>query len=116
MIADYPFFSPATIPAGTYRGQDADYAGLNVGSMHLITGEAADEEMVYQFTKTIYDHRAAVVERHPAGKAIQPGNVVRNTGTPFHPGAIRFYREIGIWPEAAETSSAEASLESENAS
>ena len=98
LLADYPFFAPATIPAGTYRGQTEDYEGLNVGSMHLITAESADEELVYQLTKTIYENRAGVVERHPAGKAIQPGNVVRDTGTPFHPGAIRYYREIGIWP------------------
>ncbi len=99
LIADYPFFHAATIPAGTYRGQAEDYQGLNVGSMHLITAEAADEELVYQMTRTIYENRERVVERHPAGKAIQPGNVVRNTGTEFHPGAIRYYREIGIWPE-----------------
>ncbi len=98
LLAGYPFFAPATIPAGTYRGQEADYNGLNVGSMHLITAEAVDEELVYQFTRAIYENRAAVVERHPAGKAIQPGNVVRDTGTPFHPGAIRYYQEIGIWP------------------
>lgn len=99
LIADYPFFHPATIPAGTYRGQDADYQGLNVGSMILITAESTAEQTVYNLTKTLYENRAAVVERHPAGRAIQPGNVVRNTGTPFHPGAIRYYREIGIWPE-----------------
>ena len=98
LMADYPFFTPATIPAGTYRGQDADYAGLNVGSMHLITSAAMDEETVYQFTKLIYEQRAEVVARHPAGKAIQPKVVVRDTGTPFHPGAVRFYKEIGIWP------------------
>ncbi len=98
-LEQYPFFAPATIPAGTYRGQDEDYQGLNVGSMSLITSADTDEELVYQFTRTIYENRAAVVERHPAGKAIQPGNVVRYTGTEFHPGAIRFYREIGIWPE-----------------
>ena len=99
LLESYPFFAPATIPAGTYRGQEADYAGLNVGSMHLITAEAADEELVYQLTRTIYENRASVALRHPAGKAIQPKNVVRDTGTSFHPGAIRFYREIGIWPD-----------------
>ena len=100
LLNDYPFFAPATIPSGTYRGLDEDYAGLNVGSMQLITSAAMDEETVYQFTKVIYENRAEVVKRHPAGKAIQPKVVIRNTGTDFHPGAIRFYKEIGIWPEA----------------
>jgi TRAP transporter TAXI family solute receptor len=102
LLADYPFFAPATIPAGTYRGQEEDFNGLNVGSMHLIASADADDELIYQVTKTIYENRASVVERHPAGKAIQPKVVVRDTGTEFHPGAIRFYREIGIWPEAAD--------------
>lgn len=103
LIDTYPFFHPATIPAGTYRNQDQAYEGLNVGSMHLITSTDADEELVYRVTKTLYEQRAAVVERHPAGRSIQPANVVRNTGTPFHPGAERYYREIGIWPEPAST-------------
>jgi TRAP transporter TAXI family solute receptor len=103
LIADYPFFHPATIPAGTYRGQDADFVGLDVGSMHLIAAASADEETVYQFTRTIYENRRQVVERHAAGRAIQPQVVVRRTGTPFHPGAVRYYREIGIWPEDAGT-------------
>lgn len=97
----YPFFNAATIPAGTYRGQSETYAGMNVGAMHLITAANADEETVYQFTKTAYEHRAEVVAKHPAGRAINPKNVVRHTGVDFHPGAIRFYKEIGIWPESA---------------
>ena len=94
----YPFFNGATIKAGTYRGQAEDFHGMNVGAMHLIAGAGLDEETVYHFTKTLYENRAEVVKQHPAGKAINPKNVVRDTGTPFHPGAERYYREIGIWP------------------
>lgn len=98
LFRDYPFFNAASIPANTYRGQAEAFDGMNVGSMHLVTPAALDEETVYRFTRILYENRADVVKKHPAGKAIQPGNVIRDTGTPFHPGAIRFYREIGIWP------------------
>ncbi len=99
LFADYPFFNAITIPANTYKGQTEPFASMNVGAMHLITAEGADENMVYAFTKTLYTHRAEVVKRHGAGKAINPKNVVKDTGTAFHPGAIRFYQEIDIWHE-----------------
>ena len=99
LVEDYLFFRPATIPAGTYRGLDADYEGLDVGSMHLITSAASDDEFVYQVTKTLYENREQVVAKHPAGRAINSGNAARDTGTAFHPGAQRFYREISILPD-----------------
>ncbi len=96
----YPFFAPAKIPAGTYRDQREEYAGMNVGNMHLITRASLDEDTAYAFTKALYENRAEVVKKHPAGRAINPKNIVRDTGTPFHPGAIRYFKEIGIWPDA----------------
>lgn len=98
LIDEYPFFAPATIPAGTYRGLHADFHGLDVGSMHLITSADQDEALVYEVTRLLYERRDQVTQKHPAGRSIAPDNVVRDTGTPFHPGAIRYYREIGIWP------------------
>ena len=97
----YPFYREAVIPAGTYRGQDEDYLGLDVGSMHVITRADADEEMIYQVTRTLWERRESVVEKHPAGRAINESNASRNTGVPFHPGAVRFYREAGIWPDSS---------------
>ena len=99
LFEKYPFFNAITIPTDSYKGQTEPFASMNVGSMHLITAETVDENMVYEFTKTLYTHRAEVVKRHGAGKAINPKNVVKDTGTPFHPGAVRFYQEIGIWQE-----------------
>ncbi len=99
LVDEYLFFNPATIPAGTYRGVDDDFHGLDVGSMHFITSADADDDLVYAVTKALYENREEVVSRHAAGRAINPTNVVRDTGTEFHPGAVRFYREIGIWPD-----------------
>ncbi len=100
LIEDYPFFTPITIPADAYsKVLTEPFETINVGSMQLITAESADEDMVYNFTKTVYTHRAEVVTAHPAGKAINETNAVRDVGTPFHLGAIRFYKEIGIWKE-----------------
>jgi TRAP transporter TAXI family solute receptor len=99
LVEEYLFFRPATIPADTYRGQSEPFDGLDVGSMHLIASADADEDLVYNVTKTLYENRESVVAMHAAGRAINPNNVIRDTGTEFHPGAIRFYREIGIWPK-----------------
>ena len=97
LFENYPFFNGVIIPSGTYRGQDTPFDGMNVGAMHLITAANVETETVYQFTKVLYEQRAEVVKIHPAGKAINPKNIVKDTGTPFHPGAIRYYKEIGIW-------------------
>ena len=101
LIDEYLFFRPASIPAETYRGQAAAFEGLDVGSMHVITSAGAADELVYNWTKLLYENRELVVEKHAAGRAINPNNVVRDTGTEFHPGAIRFYEEAGIWPQQA---------------
>ena len=100
LIEKYPFYEAATVPGGTYTGIDADFAGMNVGSAHLITEAGVDEELIYQVTKTIFENRAAVAAKAKPGRSINEKNVVRNTGIDFHPGAIRYYKEAGFWPEA----------------
>ena len=48
VLGGYPFYREATIPASTYRGMDADYAGLDVGSMHLIASAKTSDDTVYE--------------------------------------------------------------------
>lgn len=98
LVSEYVFFDRATIPADTYRGQSTAFQGLDVGSMHVIASADQDEDVVYRVTKALYESREQVMQRHAAGTAINARNVVRDTGTEFHPGAIRYYQEIGIWP------------------
>ncbi len=98
LIQEYPFFWRVTIPQDKYPDLDGDYRGINVGSMHLITSADESDEEVYQVAKILWENRKTI--GHPVPKNfITEENAARFTGTPFHPGAIRFYREIGIWPE-----------------
>ena len=98
-LAKFPFYFPVTIKADVYSDLDEDLSGLNVGNMQLITHESVSEDLVYNFTKILFQNREGVAEKHPAGKALNPKNAVRQTGVPFHPGAIKFYKEQGIWPD-----------------
>jgi len=102
LVEQYPFYFDVPIPAGTYRGQDEEFAGLNCGSMHLIVHEDMDDELAYEITRTIYENGDRIAEKHPAGLFIRADNVTRDNGTPFHPGAIQYYREIGIWPDGPD--------------
>ncbi len=99
LVEDFPFFQPFTIVQDKYPDLTGDYAGLNVGSMQLITSADQHEELIYEITKLIWENRADIAAQHPAGKAINEKNAARYTGTDFHPGAVKFYKEAGIWPE-----------------
>lgn len=98
-LKEYPFYFPVPVSKDKYSDLTEDMIGINVGNMHLITHAKVDEDVVYNFTKLMYENRAQIAEQHPAGKAINPKNAIRDTGTPFHPGAIKFYKEAGIWSE-----------------
>jgi TRAP transporter TAXI family solute receptor len=101
LVAEYSFFWPVTIPKDKYKDLTEDFQGLNVGSMHVITSANEDDELIYQITKTIWENRQKIGHK-AAEKFINEKNAARNTGTPFHPGAIRFYQQAKIWPETSD--------------
>lgn len=105
LVDEYPFYDKISIPDGTYPDQQGEYQALNVGSMQLITSADQSEDTIYEITKTIWENKEAIAKQHPAAKAINKKNAARFTGTPFHPGAIKFYKEIGIWEEPADDGS-----------
>lgn len=98
----YPFYFNVPIPADKYSDLNEDLMGINVGNMQLLSHADVSEDVIYNFTKVMYENRAAIAEQHPAGKALNPKNIIRDTGTPFHAGAIKFYKEIGLWADEAE--------------
>ncbi|MDB2687048.1 TAXI family TRAP transporter solute-binding subunit [Mariniblastus sp.] len=110
-LKEYPFYYNVPIPASKYDDLKEDMMGINVGNMQLLSHAKVPEDVVYNFTKIMYENRDAIAQQHPAGKALNPKNIIRDTGTPFHPGAIKFYKEAGIWPKDAADASDEKTEE-----
>ena len=99
LTSDFVFFRPATIPAETYRNQSEAFDGLDVGSMHLITSGRRSRRPRLQRHELLYENRESVVEKHAAGRAINTKNVVRDTGTEFHPVRSGSIERSGFWTE-----------------
>lgn len=88
-------FLTATIPAGTYDGQEADVPTAAVGNF-LVTSEAVPEETVYAMTKLLFENLDKLAAAHAAAKAIDPAKALDGMPLPLHPGAEKYYREAGL--------------------
>jgi len=90
------FFAVDTIPADTYKGVGATRT-LAVGAQ-WVTSEKVDGNLVYEIVKSLYsaEGQKAMGAGHAKGKFITKENAVQGAGIPFHPGAARFYREVGV--------------------
>ena len=85
----------ATIPAGTYTGQDQDVPTAAVVNF-LVTQAEVPDEVAYLMTKTLFEHLDTLVAAHAAAKAIKLENALKGMPVPLHPGAERFYKEKGM--------------------
>jgi len=83
------------IPAGTYPGQTADVATIAQPNF-LATNADVSEENVYLITKTIYENLPFLQAIHPATKVMMIEAAIAGLPVPLHPGAVRYYQEVGI--------------------
>ncbi|HEK0300944.1 TPA: TAXI family TRAP transporter solute-binding subunit, partial [Pseudomonas aeruginosa] len=88
-------YLPATIPAGTYDGQDTDVPTAAIVNI-LVTHEGVSDELAYQMTRQLFDNLPRLVTAHAAAKDISLDKAAKNLPIPLHPGAERFYKEKGL--------------------
>ena len=90
-----PAYLPGTIPAGTYDGQPADVPTASIMNL-LVTRAALSDDLVYGMTKSLFDHLDQLVATHPAAKDIAAAKAAFGLPIPLHPGAAKYYREVGL--------------------
>lgn len=87
-----------TIPADTYDGQTEDVPTVAVINF-LITSDAVSDDLAYQMTKLMYDHLDELKSAHAATASIDVQNALKGMPVPVHPGAQRYYDEVGVTAE-----------------
>lgn len=92
---DDPAYQVGIIPANTYEGQTADVKTVSVQNF-LVTHSGVSEQTVYTMTKTMFENLDQMVAAHAAAKGINLANAAKNPPAPLHPGAEKYYKEMGI--------------------
>ncbi len=90
-----PAFQVGIIPAKTYEGQDVDVPTISVQN-YLVTHDGVSTETVYAMTKSMFQNLDQMIAAHSAAKAIRLENAAKTAPAPLHPGAEKYYREVGV--------------------
>ena len=88
-------WTPYTIAAGTYPGQEKDINTIAQPNF-LAVNANVDEEHVYLLTKTIYENLPFLQAIHKATKAMDVKKAMAGLPVALHPGAARYYKEVGL--------------------
>lgn len=91
----YKSFVATKIPANSYKGQTADINSIAVQSM-LVAREDLDTDLVYWLTKTLIEKQPDLAQAHAKGKELSAQFALKGLTIPLHPGAEKYYREIGV--------------------
>ncbi len=94
VVAEQPYYQSYVIPANTYKGVDYDVNTLKIMTQ-IFTNSKTSEEAIYDFVKQSLEKLDTYVNAHDVIKEITPENAA-NMGVPLHPGAEKYFKEIGV--------------------
>lgn len=91
----FPIWGRFVIPAGTYPGQEQDIETISQPNFLACRGDLP-EETVYLITKTIHENLPFLHNIHEATQAMNLERATKGLPAPLHPGAERYFREVGV--------------------
>lgn len=94
VIAQFPTYSRTTLAGGIYDGVPEDIPVLGLANVLAASAEM-DDDTVYKVTRAVFENVADLRAVHPAANQTTVELTLGATPIPLHPGAIRYYEEIG---------------------
>ena len=95
IVKSAPAYSAVTVPGGTYKGTDADTPALAIKAT-LAVNAKLDEDTVYEMTKALFENLDELAVAHAKGKEVSAAEAVTGVSVPFHPGAKKYFKELGL--------------------
>ena len=89
-----PELTPSRIPAGTYPSLLRHYQTVGLYNFAVAHADLPND-LVYQVVRAVFENHEQMMEVHAAAAETVPANLERNNFLPLHPGAIRYYRQVG---------------------
>ncbi len=95
MLRDHPEYERHVIPGETYLSNPNDVQTIGVRAV-VVTTTRLSNDLAYKITKDIFQNLEDFRRLHPAFTTVSVADMLNAAGhAPFHPGAIRYYRERG---------------------
>ena len=96
IIKKYPYYSPSVIPANAYPQIKKDNPALKWVGI-IVTYEDLDSDLAYKIVKTVCkDHLDEFKQCHAQAKKLTTEGMSKGMSIPWHPGAARFWKEVGL--------------------
>ncbi len=95
LTANYPFLVQDNLPANTYNGIDYEVVCVAVKAV-LTADKNLSEDVVYEFTKALFENQAELATGHGKFENLSPESAVDGASVEIHPGAAKYYKEVGV--------------------
>jgi TRAP transporter TAXI family solute receptor len=97
LVSENPYFSRVLIPSGlypkAYNEVDIETIGVNAT---LLTSAKVSEDVVYAVTKAVFENLESLTDFNAEFNALMGDKFLKGLTAPIHPGALKYYREVGI--------------------
>ncbi|HRE13375.1 MAG TPA: TAXI family TRAP transporter solute-binding subunit [Usitatibacteraceae bacterium] len=89
------FYPAATIPGKMYTGSDADTKTFGPRAT-IVTSSKLSDKAAYAIVKAVFDNLNDFKKLHPALENLQPAEMLTGNTVPYHPGAVKYFKEKGL--------------------
>jgi TRAP transporter TAXI family solute receptor len=86
------------IPPNVYPGVSAAVGVVGVTNV-LVVNRSMPDDLAYDITRLIFEKQEELAAIHPEARNLTLSSAIKGSPAEFHPGAVRFYRERGVWSQ-----------------